>query len=144
MIAVEPSETKRSEEQRLHQSAHIQWLDESLPDFQVTQRLGLSFDVILLSALCIHLSPAGRSHTFRKLMALLKPDGLLAIRLGLVPAPPECTMFELYEHEIETLAKNTSPLIERLVLASDQSGRTEISWVQLAVRLPGEGPGALP
>ena len=44
VIAVEPSAGMRAEAQRLHHSAQIQWLDDSLPDFQVTQRLGLSFN----------------------------------------------------------------------------------------------------
>jgi hypothetical protein len=53
-------------------------------------------------------------------------------------------MFEVSEHEIETLAKNHGAFIERRVLSSDQDGRTEISWVQLAVRLPDDGTGTLP
>jgi hypothetical protein len=53
-------------------------------------------------------------------------------------------MFEVSEHEIEMLAKNHGAFIERRVLSSDQGGRTEISWVQLAVRLPDDGTGALP
>ena len=48
-------------------------------------------------------------------------------------------MFEVSEHEIETLAKNHGAFIERRVLSSDQGGRSEFSWVQLAVRLPDDG-----
>jgi len=144
VIAVEPSAGMRAEAQRLHHSAQIQWLDDSLPDFQVTQRLGLSFDVILLSAVWMHLPPAERPRAFRKLITLLKPGGLLALTLRLGPAPPERAMFEVSEHEIETLAKNHSAFIERRVLSGDQGGRTEISWVQLALRLPDDGTGALP
>ncbi len=143
VIAVEPSAGMRAEAQCLHHSAHIQWLDDSLPDFQVTQRLGLSFDVILLSAVSMHLAPADRPRAFRKLITLLKPGGLLALTLRLGPAAPERAVFEVSEHEIETLAKNHGASIERRVLSSDQGGRAEISWVQLVVRLPNEGVGAL-
>jgi len=66
----------------------------------VTQRLGLSFDVILLSAVWMHLPPADRPRAFRKLITLLKPGGLLALTLRLGPAPPERAMFEASEHEI--------------------------------------------
>jgi SAM-dependent methyltransferase len=124
VIAVEPSAGMRAEAQRLHHSAQIQWLDDSLPDFQVTQRLGLSFDVILLSAVWMHLPPADRPRAFRKLITLLKPGGLLALTLRLGPAAPERAMFEVSEHEIETLAKNHGAFIERRVLSSDQGGRT--------------------
>ena len=61
-----------------------------------------------------------------------------------MPAAPERAMFEVSEHEIETLAKNHGAFIERRVLSIDQGGRSEISWVQLAVRLPDDGTGALP
>ena len=92
----------------------------------------------------MHLTPADRPRAFRKLITLLKPGGLLALTLRLGPAAPERAMFEVSEHEIETLAKNHGAFIERRVLSSDQGGRTEISWVQLAVRLPDDGTGALP
>lgn len=144
VVAVEPSAGMRNEAKRLHDSEKIQWLDDSLPDFQVTQRLGLSFDVMLLSAVWMHLPPADRPRAFRKLITLLKPGGLLAITLRVGPAAPERAMFEVSEQEIETLAKNHGAFIEKRVVASDQGGRTEVSWIQLAVRLPDDGTGALP
>ena len=144
VVAVEPSAGMRNEARRLHESEKIQWLDDSLPDFRVTQRLGLSFDVILLSAVWMHLLPADRPRAFRKLITLLKPGGLLALTLRIGPAAPERAMFEVSEQEIEKLAKNHGVFIERRMLASDQGGRTEVSWIQLALRLPDDGTGALP
>ena len=92
----------------------------------------------------MHLPPADRPRAFRKLITLLKPGGLLALTLRLDPAAPERARFEVSEHEIETLAKNHGAFIDRRVLSADQGGRTEISWVQLAVRLPDDGTGSLP
>ncbi len=143
-LVVEMAWVELAQPVRINKVISKQWLDDSLPDFQVTQRLGLSFDVILLSAVWMHLPPAERPRAFRKLITLLKPGGLLALTLRLGPAPPERAMFEVSEHEIETLAKNHGAFIERRVLSSDQGGRSEISWVQLAVRLPDDGTGALP
>ena len=144
VVAVEPSTGMRNEARRIHRSDKIQWLDDALPDFHVTQRLGLSFDVILLSAVWMHLPPADRPRAFRKLITLLKPGGLLALTLRVGPAAPERAIFEVPEQEIETLAKNHGAFIERRVVSIDQGGRTEVSWIQLAVRLPDDGTGALP
>ena len=144
VIAVEPSKHMRNEAQKLHDTTKIQWLDDSLPDFQMTQRLGLSFDLILLSAVWMHLRPADRPRAFRKLIMLLKPGGLLALTLRKGPASPERMMFDVSEQEIETLAKANGAFVERCVTATDQGGRAEVSWVQLAIRLPDDGTGALP
>lgn len=144
VIAVEPSKCMRTEAQKRHNTTKIQWLDDSLPDFQMTQRLGLSFDLILLSAVWMHLRPADRPRAFRKLIMLLKPGGLLALTLRKGPASPERVMFDVSEQEIETLAKANGAFVERCVTATDQGGRAEVSWVQLAIRLPDDGTGALP
>ena len=89
----------------------------------------------------MHLPPADRPRSFHKLITLLKPGGLLTLTLRLAPAR---AIFEVSEYEIETLAKNHGAFIEKRVLSSHQGRRTEISWVQLAVRLTNEGVGVLP
>jgi hypothetical protein len=60
VIAVEHSAGMQVGAQRLHHPAQIQWIDALLPDFQMTQRLGLSFNVILLSAVWMRFPPADR------------------------------------------------------------------------------------
>lgn len=144
VIAVEPSSGMRAEAKRLHPETNIQWINDSLPDFQITQRLGLSFDFILLSAVWMHLPTADRPRAFRKLMNLLKPGGLLAITLRIGPAAQERAMFAVSEQEIEALAKDHGAYIEKRVIKQDEGGRAEVSWIQLAIRLPDDGTGALP
>ena len=58
VIAVEPSGAMRAEAQRLHPSQSIQWIADSLPSLNHVLRLGLSFDMILLSAVWMHVLPA--------------------------------------------------------------------------------------
>jgi len=144
VVAVEPSFGMRAEAIRLHPDSSIRWIDDSLPDFQITQRLGLSFDFILLSAVWMHLPPSDRPRAFRKLMTLLKPGGLLGLTLRIGSAAPERAMFDVSEQEIESLAKDHGAYIEKRVMTKDQGGRAEITWIQLAIRLPDDGTGALP
>ena len=73
VVAIEPSARMLAEAQRLHPLPLIRWLSDSLPGLEKIFRLGLSFDLILLSAVWMHVRPGDRSRAFRKLITLLKP-----------------------------------------------------------------------
>jgi SAM-dependent methyltransferase len=49
VIAVEPSEAMLAHARLRHPSTKIHWISDSLPDLAKVRRLGLSFDLILLS-----------------------------------------------------------------------------------------------
>jgi len=105
VIAVEPSGAMRAEAERLHPSPSIRWIADSLPSLNHVLRLGLSFDVILLSAVWMHVLPADRARAFRKLVTLLKPGGCMAITLRHGPAEPERGIHAASQAEIERLAR---------------------------------------
>jgi SAM-dependent methyltransferase len=79
VVAAEPAQGMRAAGQRLHAGAAVRWLDDRLPGLERTHALGLSFDVVLLSAVWQHVAPSDRPRAFRKLATLLKPGGLLAV-----------------------------------------------------------------
>ena len=144
VVAVEPSAGMREEAQRLHADDPIQWVNDSLPDFKNVFRLGLTFDFILLSAVWMHISEVDRPRAFRKLITLLKPGGVIAMSLRQGPVDVDRDMHPVSEQEIERLAKEHGAFIQRRQDTPDQGGRAEVSWIQLAVRLPDDGTGALP
>ena len=86
VVAVEPSAAMRNAAQVRHAEAGIRWLADSLPGLGRTLKTGLSFDLILLSAVWMHVAPTDRARAFRKLITLLKPGGVLAITLRQGPA----------------------------------------------------------
>jgi SAM-dependent methyltransferase len=144
VLAVEPSATMRAEAQRRHTLASIVWLDDCLPGLDAVLRLGAAFDVILVSAVWMHVQPTDRSRAFRKLVTLLKPGGLLALSLRLGPPDPDRDMHPVDVTEIETLARNHGVAVVDVVHSPDRLGRADISWVQMVLRLPDDGTGALP
>ena len=81
VVAVDPSQQMLAEAQRLHASPTIRWIKDSLPSLDRVFRLGLSFDLILLSAVWMHVPPAERARSFRKLVTLMTPGGCLAVTL---------------------------------------------------------------
>ena len=144
VVAVEPSSRMRTIARERHAEPEIQWLADSLPALRRTLRTGLAFDVILLSAVWMHVAPSDRERAFRKLVNLLKPGGLIAFSLRHGPAGAARAMHEVSADEIRRLARDHGALVERCVTAEDQQGRPDVQWTQVAVRLPDDGAGALP
>src|SRR5690606_28964617 len=70
VVAVEPSRAMREEAERRHPHPRIRWIDDRLPALARVARLGTAFDVILLSAVWMHVSPSDRARAFRKLINL--------------------------------------------------------------------------
>ena len=144
VVAVEPSANMRTAARQRYDDRPIQWIADSLPGLERTFRSGLSFDVVLLSAVWMHVAPSDRTRAFRKLITLLKPGGLLAITLRHGPAEPERGFHPVSEDEIRKLARDHGAFIERHGSKDDHLGRPDIRWTHLAIRLPDDGTGALP
>ena len=144
VVAVEPSASMRTAAAALYACAPIRWIDDRLPALAVVSRSGLSFDLILLSAVWMHLPVNDRSRAFRKVINLLKPGGLLVITLRCGQADAERGIHSVSQEEVEVLARGHGAFVERHTEAKDQLERHDIHWFQIAIRLPDDGTGALP
>jgi hypothetical protein len=87
---------------------------------------------------------AERPRAFRKLVTLLKPRGMMAITLRVGPSKPDRGMQPVSEEEIERLARDHGAFVIRRREQPDELGRDNVRWLQLVVRLPNDGTGALP
>ena len=105
VVAVEPSAAMLAEARRRHADTTVRWVCDSLPSLAEVYRLGLTFDVILLSAVWMHVSPADRQRAFRKLMNLLRPGGLLVFTLRQGTPDPKRSMHPVSAEELVSLAK---------------------------------------
>ena len=144
VIAVEPSSGMRSEGQRLHPDPRIRWINDQLPDLERPWSDGDQLrcrdaDRCLATRPAISARPA-----FRKVAALVRSGGLLAITLRSGPSPPGSEMYPVSLDEIERLARNHGFAVEKVQQTADQQGRDDISWTSVALRLPDDGTGALP
>jgi SAM-dependent methyltransferase len=144
VVAVEPSLSMLHEASLRHTDSRIRWLDDRLPALEATLRTGLNFDLILLSGVWQHVAAGDRPRAFRKLVRLLNPGGAIAITLRMGAADPEREMHEVSRAEIESLARGHGAFVERCLEAEDRLGRSDVRWIQLVVRLPDDGTGALP
>ena len=88
VVAVEPADALRERAMQLP-VAGVTWLADSLPELGAVYRLQIKFDLIVLSAVWMHIAPSARARALRKLAGLLKPGGkLLFSEHGLAPDLP--------------------------------------------------------
>lgn len=144
VVAVEPSDAMLAQARRLHASNRIHWLSDSLPDLARVRRLGLHFDLILLSAVWMHIPAPARQRALRKLATLLAPRGRIAISLRLGAPDSERAMHAVSLEELSRLALQFGLRVVRTTDSPDKLGRNEVSWTNVVLGLPDDGLGALP
>jgi SAM-dependent methyltransferase len=144
VVAVEPSAGLRAEAARYHGSTNVRWVADRLPALPGTLRLGLAFDLILLSGVWQHVIPAERARALRKLLGLLRPGGVLAVTLRQGPAEAARAMHPVSLTELERLARECGAMVIHTAETPDQMGRPDVTWTGIALRLPDDGTGALP
>ncbi len=144
VVAVEPDGAMRWQAEQMHPDRRFELLPDRLPELSGTFRTGLSFDLVLLNAVWMFVAPGDRERAFRKLVTLLKPRGVIALTLRQGPVDPDRDMHAVSEAEIERLARRHGAYVESVSSAPDLLGRGRFSWLQVVVRLPDDGTGALP
>lgn len=137
VVAVEPSRAMRSAASRLHPDAPVRWMDDRLPGLDVVAQFGASFDLILLSAVWMHVPARDRPQAFRALTGLLKPGGILAMNFRDGPPHRKSGIHRVSLAEVEALAQDYGALAERRSEASYRLGRNDVRWIQVAIRFPG-------
>lgn len=144
VVAVEPSQAMLAQARVRHASNHIHWLADSLPDLAQVRRLGLNFDLILLSAVWMHIPPNARQRALRKLATLLAPKGRIAISLRLGAPDTERAMYAVSLPELTNIAQQFGLRVVRSGDSQDKLGRSEVTWTNVVLGLPDDGLGALP
>ncbi len=146
VVAVEPAVGIREIAQEYTVANPIHWLSDSLPELTEVFRLQTKFDLILLSAVWMHITPSERERSFRKLSSLLKPSGKLVISLRHGSCADERTMYPVSADELAKFASQFG-LSYRLLTpekSNDELGRADVQWQTVLLTLPDNGTGAFP
>ena len=144
VVAVDPSATMLAEARRRHPTPRVSWIRDGLPSLNRVVGRGLSYDVILLNAVWMHVHPDERQRAFRKLISLVKPSGLIIFALRVGGNDADDGMFPSSAAEIESLARRHGAVALPWNTTPDSFGRRGIRWEQVALQLPDDGTGALP
>jgi SAM-dependent methyltransferase len=132
VVAVEPTDEMRRGAIALHPSPSIEWLDDSLPELATVRARGEQFDVVMISAVWMHLDAEQRRRAMPNLAALVRAGGIMSMTLRHGPVPPERRMFEVSAEETIALAQ---PLGLACVLnrpAESSLRQPGVTWTRLA------------
>ena len=152
IFAVEPASILADIGARQTTGLNVKWLTDSLPALSTITKQEVSFDLILLSAVWMHIPVRDRARSLRKLANLLKPGGKLVISLrhssGSEQAEQERKarkMHTVCADELKELAINVG-LFTKLETEKedDKLGRDHVSWQTVVLQMPDDGTGAFP
>ncbi len=144
VVAAEPAAEMRDMGKALHPSPDIRWLDDALPEQEKVLRSKLTFDLIWLSAVWMHVPLSARARAFRKLVSVMSPGGsmMLTLRQGL--SPSDRPMEPATAADVEMLARRHGLQTVCSECIPDILERDGIAWEVIWLRLPDDGTGALP
>ena len=126
VTAVEPAQGMREIAQALHPELKAEILDDRLPDLG---KIGKErFDLILLSAIWMHLPPNQRVPAMERLKGLLAKNGRIAITIRRGKSSPSQGIYDIDPDDVVKMALEKGL---KLVARSDHPdalGRISVSW----------------
>lgn len=148
IFAAEPAQDLSLVGQKTTLGLNVKWLEDSLPALSRVTEQEVSFDLILLSAVWMHIPPIDRAGSIRKLAKLLKPGGKLVISLRHGQTNKECKQRKMHivsADELIRLATDVG-LFSKLETEKEQDklGRNHVSWQTVVFQMPDDGTDAFP
>jgi len=139
VVAVEPTEMLRARARALHASPSITWVDDSLPDLAVLRARIQQFDLVMLTAVFMHLDQDQRIQAMPNIAGLLAPGGRLIMRLRHGPVPQGRRMFEVPADEVIAMAASqglTAIFNHHGEASGAQNRRDGVTWTTVAFAKP--------
>ena len=105
VLAVEPVAEMREGAKRLHPEPEVEWLDDNLPDLAALMARSEVFDLIMMSAVWMHLTVEERAEGMANIAQLMSPGARLFMTLRHGPVPEGRRMFEVTGDDTIALAE---------------------------------------
>lgn len=144
VVAIDPAEKMLHEAKQLHQNEMIRWIQDKLPGLERTIQTGLTFDVIWLSAVWMHINPTDRHRAFRKMVSLLRPSGWIMMSLRHGSFTDGRKSYDVSSEEIDKLARQHGLAVRRVCKSHDRFSRDGVTWEWVCLQFPDDGTEALP
>jgi SAM-dependent methyltransferase len=135
VVAVEPTDAMRLPAMALHPSPRIEWLNDSLPDLTLLLERGERFDVVMLTAVWMHLDEEQRRRAMPNLASLVRGGGVMIMKIRHGPVPVGRRMFEVSPEETIELARmqDLQPVLNlRMDSSQEQNRIAGVTWTNLA------------
>jgi SAM-dependent methyltransferase len=132
VVAIEPTEELRRGAMLLHPSPMIEWLDDSLPRLAAVRARKEEFDLVMLTAVWMHLDEAQRQLAMPNVSALVRDGGAVIMSLRHGPIPLGRRMFEVTAQETIALAQRSNLVCTLNREAESSLRQPGVSWTRLA------------
>ena len=146
VVAVEPcKEFRELAQQKSHEN--VIWSDDELPELKKLRTAGHRFNLILLSAVWMHVTPSKRERAFRIISELLAPGGILVFTLRHGKDGQENLergFHQVSSGELQSFAKHRALKQYPLAKTDDHLSRAHVRWEIVVFQLPDDGTGSLP
>jgi len=136
VTAVEPTPELLAHARRLHREPSITWIEDSLPELDRVHALGERYDVVMLTAVWMHLDRAQRERAMARVAPLLRSGDLMALSLRHGPVPRGRRMFEVTSTETRALAERHGLVTIHDTERPAPLGGPSVWWSRLAFRAP--------
>lgn len=127
VTAVEPSTQMVRLAKELHHASVVNWVDDSLPKLKAISP-GAQYDLIVLSAVWMHVHPSERAAAMQRLRQLLAPGGTIYITLRSGPVEPERQMWPSSIVDLRRLATPNGLAVEDRGEQRDLLQRQGVQW----------------
>ena len=137
VVAVEPTDELRIPAMGLHPSPLIQWLNDSLPNLNLLMIRREMFDVVMLTAVWMHLDGQQRRHAMPRVAGLIREGGVMVMSLRHGPVPPLGRMFDVSAEETTQLAQAQGllPILHQRTQSIQNVNRiAAVTWTRLAFK----------
>lgn len=128
VVAAEPTSELRELGRRIHAEQDIEWVDDALPELPTLSAGQRRFDLILLTAVWMHLDEQQRAAGMARVAGLLDTGGRVILSLRHGPVPPGRRMFPVSAEETVDLARRHGLVAVHLSERGDLHGRPGVSW----------------
>lgn len=140
VTAVEPSSKLLSLAKTHHAGLGIQWVSDSLPVLSAVKRLDERFDLILISAVWMHLQQGDWMPALQSLRTVLKSDGKIALTLRYGSDNSARGMHSVdIEKLIQCAADQGFVPVYQSRRNADHLGRSAVDWRKLVFVLAESG-----
>ncbi|AUI86323.1 SAM-dependent methyltransferase [Vibrio azureus] len=136
VVAIEPAQALRKLGKEYTSACsmnRVEWLDSALPDLAALNASVYRFDLILVSAVWMHLSPDQRVLAMAKLAQLLSASGKLVISLRHGPFDDARQSFAVSVDELEQHAMNVGLGLCYVEDSEDIQGRNGVTWQKVVL-----------
>ncbi|MGN4112658.1 class I SAM-dependent methyltransferase [Burkholderia gladioli] len=135
VVAVEPVDELRAAATNFYPASSVVWLDDSLPDLCLLAERTNTFDVVMATAVWMHLDELQRRRGMGTLSDLLADGGVLILSLRHGPFPAGRRMFDVSAEDTIRLAEaHRLQLLLNVRSGSVQQANRDkgIVWTRLA------------